>query len=106
MYTLSDITNKLHEARDCYTVYRRGTDGKLHCVDGPAVIHKDGDVEWWLNGRLHRLDGPAIEYNSCQHQHWFINGSRVMVKSQEEFEQWLKINKTIESLPRQKILDI
>ena len=34
--------------------------GKLHRVDGPAIIKHDGKKEWFLNGQRHRVDGPAI----------------------------------------------
>lgn len=36
--------------------------GKLHRIDGPAVLHADGTREWWVGGLLHREDGPAIEH--------------------------------------------
>ena len=47
--------------------------GRLHRIDGPAVIFADGYQEWWQNGCIHRLDGPAV---STPHgdQQWWING--------------------------------
>ena len=36
--------------------------GQLDRADGPAVIHPDGQREWYKNGRRHRINGPAIEY--------------------------------------------
>jgi hypothetical protein len=42
--------------------YHRNETG-LHRLDGPAVEHKNGHKEWWVNGLLHRLDGPAVETN-------------------------------------------
>ena len=42
------------------TIYTN-SDGQLHRVHGPAVIHTDGTTVWWLNGKRHRDHGPAIE---------------------------------------------
>lgn len=33
--------------------------GKIHRIDGPAVIYPDMTEEWWLDDKLHRDDGPA-----------------------------------------------
>jgi hypothetical protein len=35
-------------------------DGKLHRLDGPAVIHSNGTRLWYQNDILHRCDGAAI----------------------------------------------
>ena len=35
-------------------------DGKLHRIDGPALIRLDGCKGWYFMGELHREDGPAI----------------------------------------------
>lgn len=32
----------------------------LHRENGPAVEYEDGSEEWYLEGKLHRVDGPAI----------------------------------------------
>ncbi|WP_276947111.1 hypothetical protein [Ferrimicrobium acidiphilum] len=34
--------------------------GRLHRLDGPAVIYADGSERWYRHGKLHRLDGPAV----------------------------------------------
>ncbi len=47
--------------------------GKLHKIDGPAVLRPNGTKEWWLNGKLHRENGPAIEYSNGDKE-WWING--------------------------------
>jgi len=39
---------------------------------------------------LHRLDGPAIEYNNGNKE-YYVNGQYVPVKSQKEFEKYLKL---------------
>lgn len=34
--------------------------GELHREDGPAVIDKRGNEQWFQEGLLHREDGPAV----------------------------------------------
>lgn len=41
-----------------YTEYRDPR-GRLHRVDGPAII-SDERVEWFVDGRRHRDEGPAV----------------------------------------------
>jgi hypothetical protein len=54
--------------------------GRLHRMDGPAVINKvRGTEEWWRNGRRHRLKGPAIyETNPGEdyEEQWFRKGKK------------------------------
>lgn len=40
-------------------IWRNGN--QVHRVDGPAIIRKNGNQEWWINGVRHRDNGPAIE---------------------------------------------
>ena len=47
----------------------------LHCEDGPAVVLRNGDQEWWFEGKLHREDGPAIILNNGG-QEWYKHGNR------------------------------
>ena len=35
-------------------------DRKYHRSDGPAIIRRNGDLEWYRNGKRHRSNGPAI----------------------------------------------
>jgi hypothetical protein len=51
--------------------YIAGTNIK-HRLDGPAVIYKNGNTEWFNNGMPHRVDGPAIEQSGSKF--WLING--------------------------------
>jgi hypothetical protein len=44
--------------------------GSLHRLDGPAIVRADGTVEYWVNDRLHRLDGPAIERADGTVEYW------------------------------------
>lgn len=63
--------------------------GAYHREDGPAIIWHDGDKSWIINGEYHREDGPALEWKSG-HQWWYRN-KKIECKSQEEFEQKLKM---------------
>lgn len=47
---------------------------ELHRSDGPAVIHPNGDQEWYDDGQRHRVDGPAIEKSTCKI--WYNRGKR------------------------------
>jgi len=51
--------------------------GKLHRVDGPAIITSDLVEEWYIDGKRHRLDGPAVEWlngRESGRKEWWING--------------------------------
>lgn len=64
--------------------------GKLHRDgDKPAVINIKGYRDWYQNGKLHRLDGPAMESPNGEGW-WFYLGRQVHVKTQEEFEHWVR----------------
>jgi len=65
-------------------------DGRLHRENGPAMLWSDGYERWAQNGVYHRLDGPALKYSNEEYD-WFINGKRIPVKSQEEFERYKKL---------------
>ena len=47
--------------------------GKLHRLDGPAVLYADGTEEWWVNGKHHRVDGPAVKKRNG-FQAWYFHG--------------------------------
>lgn len=48
--------------------------GKLHLIEGPAVIYENGDKYWYQYGRLHRDDDkPSIEFSNGE-KRWFKNG--------------------------------
>jgi hypothetical protein len=69
-------------------------DNELHREDGPAVEWPDGSSIWVYNGRQHRLDGPAkhiLVSNKIWYDTWWVDGKLVPVKSQKEFEQYLKL---------------
>jgi|GEM_PF-1932098 len=48
---------------------RWSVDGKLHRLDGPAVIYRnrEGQIiqqEWYEGGKRHRIDAPAVVYET------------------------------------------
>jgi len=64
--------------------------GKCHKEDGPAVEYANGHKEWFLNGKRHKVDGPAIELVGGA-KYWYLNGEQINCKTQEEFEQYMKL---------------
>ena len=48
-------------------------DGRLHRLDGPAVIDADGYQAWYVDGQRHRLDGPAV-IDADGSQQWYAKG--------------------------------
>jgi len=64
--------------------------------DLPAIEWYDGSKEWFQHGKFHRLTGPAGIYTSSVpgdkgYSLWYLNGKRIFVYSQEEFERYLKL---------------
>lgn len=52
------------------------TEKGYHNVDDkPAVIHSNGDKEWWQDGKRHRIGGPAVLLNSG-FKSWWVDGNR------------------------------
>jgi len=87
---------RLHREDGPAAIYNNGEyevwclNGQLHRIGGPTKIWSNGSEEWWFDGKLHRLDGPAQEWNSGE-KGWRIDGEKIPVKSQEEFERYLKL---------------
>jgi hypothetical protein len=50
--------------------------GKLHRMDGPAVISPDGNQLYYQNGILHREDGPAAIFHNGT-QKWYMDGDEI-----------------------------
>ena len=44
--------------------------GKLHRLDGPAVIYKNGSKAWYQYGKRHRKDGPAVFAQGISYEYW------------------------------------
>lgn len=45
--------------------------GKVHNPDGPAWVHENGMVEYFIEGKLHREDGPARIMPDGTQELWF-----------------------------------
>lgn len=61
----------IHSNGDCeYWV-----DNVIHRADGPAIIHVDGTLEYFMHGKLHRVDGPAV-IGFDGRLEWYVNGVR------------------------------
>jgi hypothetical protein len=63
------INGKLHRLDGPSKVYKNGGKrwfqaNQLHRVDGPAVIYGNGGKRWFQFGKLHRVDGPAVIYKN------------------------------------------
>jgi len=63
---------------------------KCHREDGPAIEFASGSKWWYINGKRHRVDGPAVEYYDG-YKIWYINGEELNCKTQEEFEQLMRL---------------
>lgn len=50
-------------------------DGKLHRLNGPALIWHNGSQSWYYNGKRHRTDGPAYE-GHAGYLAWYLHGKR------------------------------
>ena len=82
---------KIHRIDGPAIVYASGTkywmqNGILHRTDGPAIESVNGHKEWWQNGRRHRTDGPAIEYADGRRR-WCVNDKKM---TEAEFNQRVK----------------
>jgi hypothetical protein len=65
--------------------------GVLHRLDGPAYEGRVlGTRSWYQYGQRHRLDGPAIEWSDGR-KFWYFHDEEIDCKSQEEFEEYLKL---------------
>ena len=74
------VDGKLHKLNGPAVVFESGSkmwaiNGKRHREDGPAIEHANGDKEWYLRGERHRSNGPALE-RADGGKAWYVNGER------------------------------
>lgn len=84
-----DISNG-EEIDACGNIWRWKS-GLLHSECGkPSVEFDNGIVMFHTNGKLHRIEGPVIIHadGTC---FWFFENQLIPVSSQNEFEQWLRL---------------
>ncbi len=76
------------------TIYCYNKKGQIHCLNGPAIITRNGHKYWLINNKLHREDGPSCEFANGQEE-WHYNGVKIGSSknefTQEKFERWLKL---------------
>lgn len=46
--------------------------GLLEREDAPALVAKDGRMEYWRHGQKHREDGPAVIYPDGSIEYWLF----------------------------------
>jgi hypothetical protein len=83
-------------------------DGKLHRIDGPAIIEPNGVRRWYQNGMLHRIGGPAIEYSSAM-KGWFFEGQRHRIDGPavewELSREWYLHGERLEIIPQDVLIN-
>lgn len=52
--------------------------GKLHRLNGPAVITDNSKFEWYFEGQLHRIGAPAVQSPASTSWHQIIDGKSVL----------------------------
>ena len=74
---LVELLSLRMETDEYSTIRYFDSEGKLHRIHGPAVIHDGACVcdSWWKHGQRHRDDGPA--FVNGDHVEYYINGVRV-----------------------------
>ena len=60
------------------------------CETGPAVEYSNGFKMWCIDGKIHRLDGPAVIF-SDRGESWWVDNNKIPCHSQEEFEKLMKL---------------
>ena len=83
---LAEILTLTREMDVYETIRWRNSDGQLHRVHGPAVIHHSGAQYWYMHGLKHRTDGPAVIWADGSRQ-WCLNGQ---VFTEEEWNERVK----------------
>lgn len=59
-------------------------------INFTGIVRLESGIAYYLNGQKHRLDGPALDYEDG-YGDWYYHGQWIDVKSQEEFESYLKV---------------
>ena len=91
---LAEILTLTREVDVYETIRWRNSDGQLHRVHGPAVIHHSGAQHWYMHGLKHRVDGPAIYWPNSD-SIWLRSGKRhrtdgpAVIRSTGECQWWL-----------------
>ena len=86
----TNMDGKLHRINGPALVTSTGAEawyfnGLPHREGGPAYIHKSGLREWYRHGVRHRDDGPAIEFSDGSSM-WVVNGNLLIRKYSDALE--------------------
>ena len=73
---LAEILTLTREVDEYEGIRWRNSDGQLHRVHGPAIIHTNGTRYWMQNGMRHRADGPAVIWYDGT-VNWYWNDTRL-----------------------------
>lgn len=92
-----DGSGRLHRVNGPAVVYCSGElwyrNGLRHRLHGPAVIFYDGHSEWYLHDKLHREDGPAVVYAGGGRVAWFLNDQFM---TEEEFNEHMSVKRRVD----------
>ena len=81
---LEDWQGFYREEKDQYgIIWRYNKKGQVHNTRGPAVIHPNGTLSYWVNHKRHRTDGPARIWADGSVAYWVDNKEL----SEEEFNR-------------------
>jgi hypothetical protein len=61
----------------------------LHRINGPAVMHRNGECCYWNNGSIHREDGPA--FISDYMTQWVYKDKEIHCTSLKDFKRQIKL---------------
>jgi hypothetical protein len=91
-----DTEDKIRHAKiaaaiepDASPIIYYDNESNFHREGGPAYETNGGYKSWFIHGKRHRTDGPAIEYPNGDVE-WFYNDQPAPVKTQKEFESWIR----------------
>lgn len=73
--SLADLLSLTCTVDDLGIVRYHNSEGKLHRIHGPAVVHPGGVEFWFADGQLHRDGGPA-EVHPGGIEYWYHRGDR------------------------------
>lgn len=85
-----DENGRPHREDGPAIIYKNGEEnwylhGRRHRVGGPAFTYADGSEKWYVNDKLHRTDGPAITYIEPEFEElWYIDGVEL---TKDEFDK-------------------
>ena len=78
----SEDLDKYDNLSGDFWYYKKNTT-LFHNPYGPAIIHRDGRIDYFIEHKLHRLDGPAVIFSDGA-EAYFINDEQL---NKEEFEK-------------------